>query len=130
MKQNDLGSNFSDDLQAQNSFTFLSNSSQKKKKLKAIFHMIHIGASKLVMGTISDLSNMIAYQKEKNLSAMKTIAFDSAAHEFRNPLNAIIQSTHLLEDSVDMQKGGRFYEVVLNCSKLMLSLVNDILDSS
>jgi signal transduction histidine kinase len=29
-----------------------------------------------------------------------------------------------------MRRGGRFYNVVLNCSKLMLSLVNDLLDSS
>jgi signal transduction histidine kinase len=59
---------------------------------------------------------------------MQTIAFASAAHEFRNPLNGIIQSIDLLEDLYDKTRGEHFYRVAKNCSNLMLSLVNDILD--
>ncbi len=61
---------------------------------------------------------------------MKTVAFASAAHEFRNPLNAIIQSLDLLEGLIDHEKGGKFYKVARNCSSLMLHLINDILDFS
>lgn len=37
---------------------------------------------------------------------MKTIAFASAAHEFRNPLNAIESSLNALDNIIDKQKCG------------------------
>jgi signal transduction histidine kinase len=40
-------------------------------------------------------------EQQKSMSALKTIAFASAAHEFRNPLNAITQSLELLEGMID-----------------------------
>lgn len=61
---------------------------------------------------------------------MKTIAFASAAHEFRNPLNAITQSLLLLNGMIDHSRGAKFYNTAINCSNLMLYLVNDILDFS
>jgi signal transduction histidine kinase len=57
---------------------------------------------------------------------MKTIAFAQAAHEFRNPLNAIISSLDLLEGHVS--KDLKYYKIAKNCSALMLFLVNDVLD--
>lgn len=54
--------------------------------------------------------------------------FAQAAHEFRNPLNAIISSLDLLEDKIDLTKGGYFYNVAKNCANLMLFLMNDIMD--
>lgn len=59
---------------------------------------------------------------------MKTIAFASAAHEFRNPLNGIISSLDNLESKINQQKCGTHFKVAKNCSKLMLFLVNDIMD--
>ena len=59
---------------------------------------------------------------------MKTIAFAQAAHEFRNPLNAIIQSLELM--SSEIQSNNHYYEVAKNCANLMRFLVNDILDYS
>lgn len=44
-------------------------------------------------------------EKQKNMSKMKTIAFASAAHEFRNPLNGISSSLTLLENLYDKEKG-------------------------
>ena len=49
------------------------------------------------------MSQWIELEKTKNLSSLKTIAFASAAHEFRNPLNGIIASLDLLENMVDNQ---------------------------
>lgn len=54
--------------------------------------------------------------------------FAQAAHEFRNPLNAIISSLDLLEDKIDQKEGRYFYTVAKNCANLMLFLMNDILD--
>ncbi len=60
---------------------------------------------------------------------MKTITFAEAAHEFRNPLNGIIASLDLLECSFPKDDDNRVYfNNAKNCSKLMLFLVNDILD--
>ncbi len=55
-----------------------------------------IGTGKVVLTTIRDMSNWIELERQKNLSSMKTLAFASAAHEFRNPLNAIVVSLDML----------------------------------
>lgn len=70
---------------------------------------------------------------------MRTIAFAQAAHEFRNPLNGIIQSLDLLQEQIAMNDnekgkkesgmiGFKYFNIARSCSKLMLFLVNDILD--
>lgn len=82
------------------------------------------------MTTIRDMSKWLQLEQEKTVSAMKTVAFASAAHEFRNPLNGIIQSLDLLSDMIDLQRGGKFYNTAKSCANLMLYLVNDILDFS
>lgn len=57
---------------------------------------------------------------------MKTIAFASAAHEFRNPLNGIISSLYRLEEHIKVD--NKYLKIALNCASLMLFLVNDVLD--
>ncbi len=59
---------------------------------------------------------------------MKTVAFASAAHEFRNPLNGIISALDLMESKIDSETNGLNYTIAKNCSKLMLFLINDIMD--
>jgi signal transduction histidine kinase len=46
------------------------------------------------------MSHQIELEKTKSMSQMKTVAFASAAHEFRNPLNAIVASLDLLSPFV------------------------------
>jgi signal transduction histidine kinase len=59
---------------------------------------------------------------------MQTLAFASAAHEFRNPLNAIMVSLDLLSPLIHSKQGHKYYRIAKNCSNLMLFLVKDILD--
>ncbi len=80
------------------------------------------------MATVRDISYWLQLDKERKISSMKTITFAEAAHEFRNPLNGIIASLDLLEDKYDKVKGAKFYNNAKNCSKLLLGLINDILD--
>ena len=47
---------------------------------------------------------------------MKTIAFASAAHEFRNPLNGIIASLNILDGLIDHNLGHSYYLTAKNCS--------------
>lgn len=58
------------------------------------------------------------------------MAFASAAHEFRNPLNGIVTSLELLKEMISSQRGIVYFTTALNCTKLMLFLVKDILDFS
>lgn len=58
------------------------------------------------------------------------MAFASAAHEFRNPLNAINASLLLLEPMIDSkhEMERSYYQIAKSSSNLMLFLVKDILD--
>jgi two-component system, sensor histidine kinase and response regulator len=58
------------------------------------------------------------------------LAFASAAHEFKNPLNAIVSSLDLLEPLFDQTKERKFFTIAKSCSNLMLFLIKDILDFS
>jgi signal transduction histidine kinase len=62
---------------------------------------------------------------------MQTKAFASAAHEFRNPLNAISASLDLLSASIlgkcETQE-LQYFQIARSCSNLMIFLVRDILD--
>jgi signal transduction histidine kinase len=82
------------------------------------------------MTTIRDMSYWLELERQKTSSALKTIAFASAAHEFRNPLNGILSSLQLLHDKIDHAKGGIYYTTAMDCTNLMLYLVKDILDFS
>jgi signal transduction histidine kinase len=61
---------------------------------------------------------------------LQSLAFASAAHEFKNPLNAIVSSLDLLEPLIDKNRGGNFFKIAKNCSNLMLFLIKDFLDFS
>eukprot|EP00347_Sterkiella_histriomuscorum_P018473 403345385 len=106
------------------------NGSIKNKKLQVFSQIINTGQKTFVVTTIRDMSHWMELEKEKNITLYKTQAFASAAHEFRNPLGAIIHSLDLMKDSIDYEKGYKFYKIAKNCSNLMLYLVNDILDYS
>jgi signal transduction histidine kinase len=59
---------------------------------------------------------------------LRTTAFGSAAHELKNPLNAINSSLELLEPKIVNQADRPLFETARNCSKLMLFLIRDFLD--
>lgn len=64
------------------------------------------------------------------MTHLKTEAFASAAHEFRNPLNGIAVSLDLLERKIENLSDDIFFKTAKNCSNIMLYLVKDILDFS
>ena len=42
------------------------------------------------------------------MSQLKTVAFASAAHEFKNPLNGIISALEILEPMITLNKQGEY----------------------
>jgi two-component system, sensor histidine kinase len=75
------------------------------------------------------MSYWLDLEKKKNIAKIQTVAFASAAHEFKNPLNAIVSSLEILEPLID-KRGVTYYTLAKCCSNLMLFLVKDILDYS
>ena len=61
---------------------------------------------------------------------MKTLAFASAAHEFRNPLNALVITLEMMRPYIQEERGKRYRQIAKNCSNLMLFLIKDIMDFS
>lgn len=82
------------------------------------------------MTTVRDMSHWLELEQQKQLQSLRTLAFASAAHEFRNPLNSMILSLQLLAPTITDELALRYLMVATNSSKLMLFLVNDILDFS
>lgn len=83
--------------------------------------------------TVSDVSRIIELKKEIAGADMKTILLRSVSHELRTPLNAI----HFFVDEIINKPTTKIAEVDTNklrivsiSSKLMLSLIGDLLDYS
>lgn len=74
------------------------------------------------------MSQWLELEQQKQLQSLRTLAFASAAHEFRNPLNGIVQSLDLLEGQATSEMGKRYFRMARSCANLMQFLVNDILD--
>lgn len=55
----------------------------------------------ILLTSVRDQSSWQELELQRNLSKYKTIAFAQAAHEFRNPLNSIVNSLNLLERMLD-----------------------------
>ncbi|CDW80514.1 sensor kinase [Stylonychia lemnae] len=102
----------------------------KFKILQVFTQTIRLGQQMFVMTTIRDQSNWLEIEKQKNLSQLKTVAFAQAAHEFRNPLNAINSSLQLLDNTLNDIPARQYLVTAKNSSRLMLYLINDILDFS
>ena len=89
-----------------------------------------MGKASVIITTVRDMSQWTELQHERQLQKLKTVAFASAAHEFRNPLNSILQSLELLAHYVSSPEAEKFFAIARNCCNLLLFLVNDILDYS
>jgi len=110
------------------------------KTLKVIWE----GASDSYMHVFIDLTDMFKLEKANNNIRCQKIMFASASHEFRTPLNAILNSFKLismtLNDEGSMKNILSLEEKNTNIQKylkmgsssavLLLSLVEDVLDMS
>jgi nitrogen-specific signal transduction histidine kinase len=99
---------------------------QEKKKLQVHLQSVKTSFAKtIVVTTVRDITPMKELEKQRALIKLKTVAFGSAAHELKNPLNAINNSLNLLEGRITNPRDITFFNMAKNCSKLMLSLVKD-----
>jgi len=72
-----------------------------------------------------------ALDKAKESDKLKSAFLANMSHEIRTPMNGIIGFSEFLLEPNLSEKGRKGYaEVVIACSKQLLSIVNDILDIS
>lgn len=83
------------------------------------------------MTTIRDMSYWLELEQQKFRGKMQTLAFASAAHEFKNPLSAIVSSLDLLGPLLPTKESSsQYFQIARSCANLMLFLVRDFLDFS
>ena len=74
-----------------------------------------------------------ARDKAKNAERVKTDFINNMSHEIKTPLHAIVEYTHLITDCVDVEKKKyltRFTDIVTLTTELLLTIVNDVLDTA
>jgi signal transduction histidine kinase len=72
----------------------------------------------------------IAKNKTEISSQYKSVFIANMSHEFRTPLNAILGFCELLKNSVKDSRLKSYVEAIASSGKVLLSLINDILDLS
>lgn len=88
------------------------------------------GQTKACILTARDISAWQEMQvRLKQESALKTALIRSVSHELRTPTNAIINLVRDIADTVPIAF-KKDLEVVTICSHFLLSMINDLLDSS
>jgi len=84
------------------------------------------------------VSNMEAMRKQSDerlhlaqeANRAKSEFLSRMSHEIRTPMNAIIGMTQIAENTSDMARAKECLDRISSASKLLLSLINDILDMS
>jgi signal transduction histidine kinase len=77
---------------------------------------------------IRDATEAVLFDRNKNEKYYQEMLLLSASHELRTPLNANLQMGELLEPYITDPEGLSYLRILRNSSKLMLILVNDMLD--
>lgn len=71
-----------------------------------------------------------AKKEAEEANNMKSEFLANMSHEIRTPINAIIGFTNLLEEDIKTPRYKNYIQSVKNSSKLLLRIINDILDLS
>lgn len=72
----------------------------------------------------------IATQEANKANKLKSEFLANMSHEIRTPMNAIIGFTDLLEKTVQSDVSKNYVKSVQDSSKILLTIINDILDIS
>lgn len=75
-----------------------------------------------------DISSCILYEQLEHLNEYKTKMLASVSHELRTPLNCTVSMHEQLKSHVSKELWREYLLPSLNSCKLLLLLINDILD--
>jgi signal transduction histidine kinase len=79
---------------------------------------------------INDISKLLLAEKINSSQKYKDLMIATTSHELKTPLNSIINMLDLISDALKEEQDIEYLEVAQSSSKMMLSLVHDILDYS
>lgn len=71
-----------------------------------------------------------AREKAEIADRLKSAFLANMSHEIRTPLNAIVGFSDLITDTEDVEERKQFVSIIRENNKLLLQLINDILDLS
>jgi len=80
--------------------------------------------------TLNDVTNEVKLNDAIQLSEQKDRLLRFVSHEFRSPINGALSFLGNLSNSISYALNTQFLNPAINSCKLLLSLVNDILDVS
>ncbi|MBN2520077.1 MAG: response regulator, partial [Bacteroidales bacterium] len=70
-----------------------------------------------------------ALEKAKEADRLKSVFLANMSHEIRTPLNGILGFAELLkENDISDDKRKKYIDIILNSGKVLLNLINDIID--
>ena len=81
---------------------------------------------KILLIILNDISSKIQFLKE--LNEYKDLLLASVSHDLRTPLNCIMGILEILNEEINDCKLLQFVDTAQSSSKMLLSLINDILD--
>jgi signal transduction histidine kinase len=80
------------------------------------------------MLVIKNISQLAKYESMKIENHFYELLTATVSHEMRTPLNAIISLLLSLDMHVNTALGKKLLQIIQNSSKILLFLVNDMLD--
>ena len=112
------------------------NSIMEKKESINFNHRFKLGNENIQKTSIIPLSSKVLIKFTSSYSSLamitegysKTISF--VAHEFRTPLNCVINMLQALELEVDKKLSLSFIAPALTSTKFLINMVNDLLDNA
>jgi signal transduction histidine kinase len=77
---------------------------------------------------VKNLTNLVKYEKLRMENHFYEMLTATVSHDMRTPLNAMIGLLNNLDTFVIDGPGKKYLAIILNSSRFMLFLVNDLLD--
>jgi signal transduction histidine kinase len=77
---------------------------------------------------IKSITHFIKYQKLKLQNHFLEMLTATVSHDLRTPLNSILGIGRSLEPHIRGDIGARYFRIMMNSTKLMQFLVNDLID--
>jgi CheY-like chemotaxis protein len=119
---------------------FRTSKESQSPRESRIFHLRAFRAEKLnkpsfIIGTLQDVSENRKFQedlskakeKAEESDLLKTMFLSNLSHEFRNPMNAIIGFSEMINSgNIDTEKRKEYARIITRKGNYILSLIDDI----
>ena len=98
---------------------------------------VYYGKRLVVLESFTDISSVKEAEEQKRMlevakqaSNAKSVFLANMSHEIRTPMNAIIGMTSIGKAAADIERKDYCFDRIIDASKHLLGIINDILDMS